>query len=128
MDWLFRLLVLAVLSALMIGTLRNTVPALTLLLSIAALIAILLPVFSAAEEIKGLYEQLMQLSGLTSEYITPVIKCMAIAMLSRLGADVCRDGGVNVLAGGIEIAGTVAAVIVTLPLMEAVLDTVMQCL
>ena len=41
-----------------------------------------------------------------------------------IGADLCRDGGQTAMAGAVEFAGAAAALWVSLPLLESLLDLV----
>ena len=63
-----------------------------------------------------------RLSGLSAAYYLPVLKCLAIGILSRGAADLCRDGGQTAMAGAVEFGGAAAALWVSLPLMESLLD------
>ena len=40
--------------------------------------------------------------------------------MTKLGSDLCRDGGSQALAGAVEMAGAAAAVVIALPLLESV--------
>ena len=49
-------------------------------------------------------------------------KTVAAALVTRLGADVCRDGGSQALAGAVEMAGAAASLAVAMPLLQAVTE------
>ena len=67
-------------------------------------------------------EEAEALSGLNGAYYLPVAKCIAIGILSKGAADLCRDGGQSAMAGAVELGGTAAALYVSLPLLTALLD------
>ena len=62
------------------------------------------------------------LSALSGAYFSPVVKCVAIGILSRGAAELCRDGGQSAMAGAVELGGTAAALYVSLPLLTALLE------
>ena len=81
-------------------------------------------VFAAAaalEPLKALRDRLQSLSGLSSAYFLPVVKCVAIGVVAKGAADLCRDGGQTAMAGAVEFGGAAAALWVSLPLMETLL-------
>ena len=81
-------------------------------------------VFAAAEALgplKALLDRLQNISGLSGAYFLPVVKCVAIGVMAKGAADLCRDGGQTAMAGAVEFGGAVAALWVSLPLMETLL-------
>ena len=60
------------------------------------------------------------MGGLLPELFTPLLKTAAIALISRVGSDLCRDAGESAMASLVETAGAFGAILVSLPLMEAV--------
>ena len=61
------------------------------------------------------------LSGLGEAYFLPVMKCVAIGIVTKAAAEVCRDGGQGAMAGAVELGGAAAALYVALPLLETLL-------
>jgi len=59
-------------------------------------------------------------SGMEESVFHPLLKTVGIAVLSRLGAELCRDAGQNALAALAELGGAVGALLVSLPLLQAV--------
>ena len=126
MELLLRVLAAALLGLLAVAVLKKAEPAFATLLMIS-LIAVLAPALSSfAGELRDFFRELITLAELKSDYVLPVCKCTLIAVIARLGADLCRDSGVSAFASAIEITGTLAAFIVTLPLLRAVLTLIMD--
>ena len=73
--------------------------------------------------IKLVYE-LAGRAGISSELLQPLIKCVGISIVTKLGCDVCRDGGVSSAATYIEFVGGAAAIVIAAPLMMTVLDMI----
>ena len=70
----------------------------------------------------------MRLGKLPAELFGPLFKTVGIAMVSRLGSDLCRDAGEGAMASVLEISGSLGAIVVSLPLFEAVWDMLQSVL
>ena len=57
--------------------------------------------------------------GLPPELLAPLVKTLGIALVSRLGTEICRDAGQGAMAAVLETAGAFGAVLVSLPLVRA---------
>ena len=111
---------LGVTAAVLGAVLRKSAPELGLLLTLAAGVWMLgtaaVGLGSAAE----LMKELTGLSGLSEELVEPVVKTVAISILTRVTAEVCRSAGESGTAAFVETAGTLLALLVALPLIRAV--------
>lgn len=99
-----------------------------LLLSLTAGALLLSMVLGAVESVRALMDELGKAAGLSPAVLTPVIKTVGIAILTRIAAEVCRDAGESGIAAFVETAGAALALAVALPLLRAVLDTIMGLL
>lgn len=126
MEYLLRVLIAALLGILAVAVLKKSEPAYAVLISIALLTVLVLPLGSLAGELIDFFAELSKLAELKREYVLPVCKCTLIAVVSRLGADICRDSGANSFASAVEITGTLTAFLVTLPLLRSVLAVIMD--
>lgn len=57
-------------------------------------------------------------------YLGILIKALGIAVLSKLGSDICRDSGSNALAFSVELAAKGGILLLTLPMLKALSDAV----
>ena len=111
---------LGVTAAVLGAVLRKSAPELGLLLTLAAGVWML---GTAAVGLGGaaeLMKELTGLSGLSEELVEPVVKTVAISILTRVTAEVCRSAGESGTAAFVETAGTLLALFVALPLIRAV--------
>ena len=70
----------------------------------------------ALAQVEALFSQ----AGVDSGPVAILLKTVAAALVTRLCADLCRDGGSQALATVVELAGAAAALLIALPLLEAV--------
>ena len=59
-----------------------------------------------------------------SSYIKLLIKIIGITYLAEISADLCRDAGANALAGQIELFGKLSILVLCMPIITALLETV----
>lgn len=103
-------------------TLRRYVPELALVLGLVTAGAVVVLLLSAAVEARDGLNELADLAGLDSSLTTPVFKVTAIAIITRLSSQICRDAGEGTVAVCCELAGTAGALTAVIPLIRKVLD------
>lgn len=52
------------------------------------------------------------------QYAQVMLRCLGIALLTRICTDICRDCGESSVASGVELAGKLAILVLCVPLME----------
>ena len=92
----------------------------------AAAAVVLLFLSSALEELTDFLRELAGNSGVSLALFGPLYKTVAIALVVKVGAGLCRDAGESALASVVETAGAVCALLVSLPLLRAVLELLME--
>lgn len=55
-----------------------------------------------------------------------VLKIVGVAYLAEFGADICRDADEKALATKIEIAAKVGVVVLAIPIIVAILESLMR--
>ena len=89
-------------------------------LRIAILAALLLYALSSAIPFIAFVKDLM--NNALGEWATGLLKALAIAILTQICADMCRECGESSMANGVELIGKMEILILALPLMEAILE------
>jgi stage III sporulation protein AD len=67
---------------------------------------------------------LFGLSPISGEAATLVMRTLGIAIMTKLGADFCRDLGSASVAATLETAGKIEMILLSLPLLSSALDTI----
>ena len=75
---------------------------------------------TALEQVRSLGE----LTGLAPSALLPVVKTVGIGLLTHVSAELCRDAGERSLAAIVEIGGSVAALLIALPLLSAAVTVI----
>lgn len=128
MNEIMKLVALCLVGAGLAVLLRKNTPELALALAITVVVAVFFSLAGLLGELFDFFERLLVLGGLSTELFAPLIKTVAIALVSRSGAEICRDAGAGAIAYMLETAGAVGAIIVSMPLFEAVWETMQMVL
>lgn len=120
MEWMVKVAAVAIAAAVLGTVLRKNTPELALLLALCAGLWITEVAAGGLGAVAALMEELAGLSGLSEELLEPVVKTVALSILTRLTAEICRSAGEQGIAAFVETAGTVLALAVALPLVRAV--------
>ena len=92
---------------------------LALLLAVAVCAAAALAAVRGVREVWAFLEDLLAAVEISSTLFLPLLKTAGIAVVSRIGADLCRDAGESAVASAVEMAGAMGALLAVLPLMQA---------
>ena len=120
MDGMVQVAAVGVTAALLAGVLRRGAPEFSLVLVLCAGAWMLLSAADSLGAAMALMEELAGLVGLDEALLEPVVKTVALSILTRITAEVCRSSGEGGLAAFVETAGTILALGAALPLARAV--------
>ena len=73
-----------------------------------------------------LLQNLADQANISSYYLIIVLKIVGVAYLAEFGADICRDAGEKALATKIEIAAKVGVLVLAIPIIVAILESIMR--
>lgn len=120
MEQVTTMAAVCLLSSVLAVLLKKSNPEIALLLTGAAAFMGLILLSRSVEEITAFLREMVTMGGLLPELFAPLLKTAAIALISRISSDLCRDAGESAMASLVETAGAFGAILVSLPLMEAV--------
>ena len=123
MIWILKLTAAAMISGVFAVLLKKTAPANALMLSVAVTVMLALASVSFLEPILNFLHRLEKTCRVSSVYSAILIKCMLISLITRFGISICKDAGQAGMASMLEIAGTLSAIWIAIPLFEALLST-----
>jgi len=106
--------------------LQRDTPELALLLTLGAVTVVMLFALSFYGEVRAVFQAIWRETGLDGELFTPILKIIAISLVTRLGADVCKDGGREALASLMDMAGVFCALLAAEPLFSRALEILTQ--
>lgn len=65
-------------------------------------------------------ELLEEFDAIDSAYLEIIIKVLGIAVITKIGADICSDSGNSALASNVELAGKVMILVLSFSLIKTV--------
>lgn len=123
-----KIAALAVTAALCTVVVRRGAPEFSILLALGGGACILLLGMDALEQVAGAMREMAAVAQLEEEVLRPVVKTVALSLLTKITGELCRSAGENAIAAFVETAGTILALAVALPLAEGVLKLMAQLL
>lgn len=118
MELIIKIAAVALISALCTLLIKSNNSEQAFMLGIAAAVVIFLAAFGFLSEITDFIKELITLSCVSGSVFLPVIKCMGIAIITKLVCELCKDAGQAGIASAVEYSGSVAAVYTALPLLK----------
>lgn len=83
-------------------------------------LAVLMKLDTIIEELRFLQDYFSDYSA----YIRILVKIIGITYLSEFSSDLCKDAGANTLASQMELFGKLSILVLCMPVMTALLETV----
>ena len=119
MDLIVKVTAVCLLGALLAALLKKSNPELALLLAVAACVIVLAVVIKGLDEIFAFLDEIVTWGGLSADIFSPLWKTVGIALVTRVGTELCKDAGENAMASLVEMTGASGAVLVAIPLFQA---------
>lgn len=123
-----KVLAVCVVATVLVVLLRSQRPEMAIWLSIVTGVVVFAAMLG---HISYLVRALTDLASRTRSgdvYLTTILKVIGVAYLAGFGAEVCRDAGEGAIATKVEFAGKVMILVMALPVLVAVLETITRFL
>ncbi|MCX7781029.1 MAG: stage III sporulation protein AD [Negativicutes bacterium] len=101
-------------------------PELAVQLSLTLATVIFLLVLSKISVVLNLFRDLAEKANISQMYLNTILKIIGIAYITEFGAQVCRDANEGAIASKIEFAGKVLVMVMAIPIIALVLDTIVK--
>ncbi|MEA4882879.1 MAG: stage III sporulation protein AD [Clostridia bacterium] len=119
---------LALLGTVLLTIVRQTRSDIAVALSAAVGVVVFMMAASRLAQFVSVLTQLADAAGVSRIYLDTVLRVVGVAYLAAFGAQVCRDAGEGALASKVELAGKVLILMMSVPLMFALLELVFRVL
>ncbi len=128
METITQVVALGAIGAVCATVVKRQTPDMALVLTVCAVALVLCVGIEALRPVRTLLDALAQRAGLSAAVLGPVLKTVGAALLTRVTAELCRDAGESGIASAVEIAGGACALVICLPLFEAVVQLMLELL
>lgn len=118
----FKIVGFAIFSVVIIVILKEQKPEIALVVAISAGVMIMLVAISKISGVVTLLDELIQKSGINKDFLAIILKVTGIAYLVEFGKNICIDAGQSAIATKLEMAGKVIIVVLSLPLINSLVN------
>lgn len=120
METMAKLAAVGVTAVVLSAVLKKNTPELALLLALAAGLWMLTQAAAGLGAAVAMMRELAGQAGLSEVLLEPVVKAVALSILTKLTAEICKSAGEGGVAAFVETAGAALALLAALPLVRAV--------
>ena len=100
----------------------------SVLLLLAAGLLVFLFCISQIQGIIDFLKNISDKAGIDTVYFKIVLKILAIAYLASFASEICKDAGASSLASKVEFAGKIFILSLAIPILMAVLNSILDIL
>ena len=93
-------------------------------ISMAVCICIFVYILTKIQVVLEFVKKLEGMIAIDGAYIGLIMKMVGITYAAEFAANVCKDAGYSAIAGQIEIFAKMSILVVSLPVLMAVIDTI----
>lgn len=93
-------------------------------MSVGISLLIFLSIVGHLEIIIDTVKEISRLIDVEASYIATLIKMLGVTYISEFAAGICRDAGYSTIAGQIEIFSKLTILVLSLPILLALLKTI----
>lgn len=121
---MFQIAAIGLAGTLLSLAVRSYRPEFSVYISIACGIILFMTVIAQFSDILSVVSDVFSRSGYANSYFPVLLKILAIAYLTDLISQVCRDAGENGIASKTEMAGKIFILYISLPVFTSILSMI----
>ena len=109
-------------------TISERKPQIAMFVVLAAALMIFLAIMGQLQQIIDFIINIAEQAKIDTVYIGIVMKILAIAYLASFCSEICKDAGAGTIASKVELAGKIMILALSVPILLAVLDSILKIL
>ncbi len=121
---MIRIVAIGVVAAILAAWVKTVKPEYALWVTLAAGVFLGLSAILKLETIVSELHFLQEYFSTYGSYFKLLIKIIGITYLAEFSADLCKDAGANTLASQIELFGKLSILVLCMPIMTSLLETI----
>lgn len=99
-----------------------------LFVTMAACMCIFFFLITKLEIVIAAIKRMQEYIQLDSKYVAVLIKMIGITYVAEFSSNLCKDAGYHAVAGQIEMFGKLSILVISMPVLLALLDTISRIL
>ncbi|NLZ92596.1 MAG: stage III sporulation protein AD [Firmicutes bacterium] len=123
---IIQIVAFALIATFLVIVVRETKPFYSMMIAMMAGIIIFLRVAAYLSTVINVLLDMTLQANISLVYLNTLLKILGIAYLAEFGAQICRDAGEGIIASKVEFAGKLLILVMAMPLVVAVLETIVK--
>ena len=107
---------------------KQTKPEIAVMINIAGGILLVILIVDLLGDVFTNFYNIFKISGIDSSLLLPILKIIGVGYLCEFGANICQDAGSSSIADKILFCGKIIILLLALPIVESVVDVVLELL
>lgn len=124
MEIMLKCAAAALLATVICLLIKRTNPEISMVLSAGAIVVIMTGAMTFARSLTDLAALVKNMTEESDVMIVPVLKCVGIGAVTKISAELCRDASQSSAAAAVDMAGTLCAIGVSMPLIVSMLKLI----
>ena len=125
---MIKIALLAVIGALLAVQLKSGKPEYGIYVSVGVSLLLFGGIVERLASFVEMFRNLEEMSGIDPEYLAILLKMIGITYVGEFASGICKDAGYQTLAVQIELFGKLTILLLSLPVLSALLETVRKFL
>lgn len=125
---IFQIVGIGIITTILIMVLKAQKPEMAVQLTIIFGVLILLFMMDKISAVVAVLRDFASKINISSMYIVIIFKIIGIAYIAEFGSQICKDAGEGVVAQKIELAAKIMILLIALPIMIAIMESVTDIL
>lgn len=123
-----QVVVLGLIATILMLLIKEQKPIFAVLLALISAIFIFFLVVDKIVDVIRILERLAVQAELNLVFLETILKIIGIAYIAEFGAQMTRDAGQGAIASKIELAGKVLILVMAVPIIQIIIETVIDLL
>lgn len=127
-DSMMKIILVAIISVIFILLLKPYNNHLSILLTLFTTIMIFLFIIPFIKQITDLFSSFSNYIDFDTLYLDVVLRIICVSYICEIAVNICQDAGISSIAKKIELSGKILITVLSLPIINEVLQTVVTIL
>jgi stage III sporulation protein AD len=123
---IIQIVAFALIAAFLATLLREQKPMYSIMIATVAGVLIFLRLLTYLAAVLQYLTDMTLQANISMIYLNTLLKIIGIAYIAEFGSQICRDAGEGIIAGKVEFAGKLLILVMAIPLLAAVLETIIK--
>lgn len=122
-DMIFKIVISGICVCIINIIIKKYQPTYVVIINLLFLVTVLLFIISNSSESFNSIRNTFTIDSASSKIIIILYKSAAVCILSKIGSDICREGGSKVIAEIIDMTGRLTLLFIAFPYIENIIKT-----